>query len=192
MNETFRTTLWRQFGAAIDMLESAIRECPEQLWCDRREQPEYWYLTFHTLFWLDLYLSGPVEGFVPPDPFDLAELDPAGVIPEVPYTQAELLTYLEHSRRKCRSVLDGLTDEAASRPLQFGWGHTTYLELMLYNMRHVQHHVAQLNLMGDRQSAKISRQPGWTNRWCGSATNGPERIFRAPGCHLEPAMATRD
>jgi len=44
-------------------------------------QPEVWYLAFHTLFWLDLYLSGPAEGFAPPAPFTRVELDPAGILP---------------------------------------------------------------------------------------------------------------
>ncbi|GHO70942.1 hypothetical protein KSC_098340 [Ktedonobacter sp. SOSP1-52] len=29
---TFRTILWQQFGAAIDMLENALLACPASLW----------------------------------------------------------------------------------------------------------------------------------------------------------------
>ena len=32
---------------------------------------EFWYVVYHALFWLDLYLSGAVEGFAPPAPFTL-------------------------------------------------------------------------------------------------------------------------
>ena len=72
METTLRTALWRQFGAAIDMLENAVLACPsahwnERLWSDQ-EQPDYptfWYLTYHTLFWLDLYLTGKTEGRSP-------------------------------------------------------------------------------------------------------------------------------
>jgi hypothetical protein len=73
--------LWRQFGAAIDMLRDALRDCPDDLWEKRlwEDQPDqwvaagfsaFWYLGYHTLFWLDLYLTGAEEGFVPPAPFD--------------------------------------------------------------------------------------------------------------------------
>jgi hypothetical protein len=29
-----RTVLWRQFGAAIDMLDNALRDCPDELWAE--------------------------------------------------------------------------------------------------------------------------------------------------------------
>ena len=158
MNAAWKTIVWQQFGAAIDMLENGVRDCPDDLWGDRSQRPEFWYLVYHTLFWLDLYLSGPVEGFAPPAPFTLDELDPAGLIPDRPYTKKELQTYLEHGRRKCRKVIDALTEEQERRRHRFGWGEASYLELLLYNMRHVQHHAAQLNLILRQQ---IDSAPGW-------------------------------
>jgi hypothetical protein len=153
--------MWRQFGAAIDMLENALVACPDRLWSDRSRPPEFWYLVYHTLFWLDLYLSGPIEGFAPPAPFSLAELDPDGALPEEPYTRAELRAYLEHGRRKCRTTLETLTDATARRTIRFRWGEPTFEELLLYNLRHVQHHTAQLNLLL-RQS--VDAAPGWVAR----------------------------
>ena len=144
---TWKEAVWQQFGAAIDMLENAVVACPDGLWADRSRRPEVWYLVYHTLFWLDLYLAGSVEGFAPPQPFDLGELDPEGVLPERPYTKAELRSYLEHSREKCRATIEGLTDEGARRLCRFGWGEISFAELLLYNMRHVQHGAAQLNLI---------------------------------------------
>lgn len=32
---TWRTILWQQFGAAVDMLDNALRACPDELWCER-------------------------------------------------------------------------------------------------------------------------------------------------------------
>ena len=32
MNITWRTIIWQQFGAAIDMLDNALRACPDPLW----------------------------------------------------------------------------------------------------------------------------------------------------------------
>ena len=65
--------VWRQFGAAIEMLGNAIRACPDEIWSDRSRRPEFWYVAFHTLFFLDLYLSDSVDGFAPPAPFTLDE-----------------------------------------------------------------------------------------------------------------------
>lgn len=143
------------------MLENAMLACPEELWSDRSRRPEFWYLAYHTLFWLDLYLSDSVEGFTPPAPFTLDELDPTGLLPERPYTKGELQAYLEHGRRKCRATIAALTDEKASQRCGFERPDMTVAELLLYNMRHVQHHAAQLNLIL-RQT--IDSAPRWVAR----------------------------
>jgi len=161
MDTTWRESLWQQFGAAIDMLENALLACPDELWSDRSQQTEFWYTVYHTLFWLDLYLSGSVEGFTPPTPFTLDELDPAGLLPERVYTKDELQNYLEHDRQKCRTTLEGLTDEQADRRCRFSWGEVSFLELLLYNMRHVQEHASQLNLI---LGQKTDSAPGWVTK----------------------------
>ena len=169
MDTTWRTIIWQQFGAAIDMLDNALRACPDPLWRDRlwnnpSEQPEssqFWYIAYHTLFWLDFYLSGSVEGFAPPAPFTLDELDPAGLLPERPYTRDELQAYLDQGRKKCQATLEALTDEKARQRCGFAWGEVSFAELLLYNMRHVQEHAAQLNLiLGQR----LGSAPGWVTQ----------------------------
>ena len=152
----WRTALWRQFGAAIDMLENALLACPDSLWSERLwsdpeapTYPTFWSLTHHTLFWLDLYLTGSLEGFAPPTPFTLDELEPAHVLPEQPYSRDELHTYLVHLRKKCQTTIAGLSDEQAHQPFHFPWDSEhpiSYVELQLYTMRHVQEHAAQLSL----------------------------------------------
>lgn len=128
------------------MLENAITACPDRLWSGQEREPEFWYLAYHTLFWLDLYLSGSLEGFAPPAPFTLDELDAASVTPPV-YPKADLLAYLRHCRNKCNMVIGELDEALASRRCTFSWGECTFAELLLYNLRHVQHHAAQLNLL---------------------------------------------
>jgi len=161
MDTHWKANIWRQFGAAIDMLENALIACPDEQWSSRSWRPEFWYVVFHTLFWLDFYLSDSFEEFRPPAPFTLDELDPAGLIPERPYTKDELQDYLEHGRRKCRSTIESLTDERARERRVFGSVDACFSELLLYNMRHVQHHVAQLNLIL-RQT--IDSAPRWVAR----------------------------
>jgi DinB superfamily len=161
MDPLWRTALWQQFGATIDMLENALLACPDthwhgRLWGDYSEHPlppayaAFWYIAYHTLFWLDLYLTGSSEeGFTPPPPFNTYELDPAGKFPERPYTRDELHAYLLHLRQKCQTTIAELSDEKARQPADFPWTHrepVSFLELQLYNMRHVQEHAAQLSL----------------------------------------------
>ena len=156
METTLRTALWRQFGAAIDMLENALLACPAPLWQERLwsdhsdpEYPAFWSITYHSLFWLDLYLTGSHQGFAPPAPFTLHALDPASVFPEQPYTKDELHGYLVQLRQKCQTTMAELSDEQAHHQVTFPWlggQPMSFLELQLYTMRHVQEHAAQLSL----------------------------------------------
>jgi hypothetical protein len=139
--------IWGQFGAAIDMLENAMRACPDELWGDRSRKPEFWYVAFHTLFFLDLYLSDSEVGFQPPSPFTLDEMDERGLLPDRVYAKEELLRYLVHGREKCRRSIRTMTQEQAGRRCGFSWLDLSAGEMLLYNMRHVQHHAAQLNLL---------------------------------------------
>jgi hypothetical protein len=149
--------LWRQFGAAIDMFSDTLRDCPDDLWEKPlwQDQPDqwvasgfasFWYLGYHTLFWLDLYLTGTEEGFTPPPPFALIEMEEDD-LPERAYTRQEVLGYLQLCRERCKATIEALTDETAMRRCSFGWGEVSFIELQLYSMRHVQDHAAQVSLL---------------------------------------------
>lgn len=160
--------LWRQFGAAIDSLKDALHNCPADLWEKNlwQDQPEqwvaagfsaFWYLGYHTLFWLDLYLTGAEEGFTPPAPFDLVEMEAGEMLPRT-YSREELLGYLAYCRQKCQKIIGGLSTEQAYRLCRFPWGELPFAELQLYNLRHVQEHAAQLHLF-------LGQQRGTSSRW---------------------------
>ncbi len=151
----------RQFDAAIDALEAALHACPDALWEARLwdDQPDqwvaagfgaFWYVAYHTLFWLDLYMTGAEEGFMPPPPFDLVEMEANEALPRT-YSRAELLGYLEHCRRTCHQTINALTPPLAARICRFPWGELPFAELLLYTMRHVQEHAAQLHLFLGQQ-----------------------------------------
>lgn len=166
------TMLWRQYGAAIDTLDEALRACPDELWEEHlwADQPgqwvaagfgAFWYLGYHTLFWLDLYLTGAEEGFAPPAPFDLVEMEAEETLPRT-YTRAELLDYLAYCRRKCQETINALSTAEAYRLCRFAWGELPFAELQLYNLRHVQEHAAQLHLF-------LGQQAGKSNNWVAQA-----------------------
>ncbi len=178
MEISWSTALWRQFGAAIDMLDNALVACPASLWTQRLwpnpppphfppQFAEFWYVAFHALVWLDLYLSGlPEEDFAPPAPFAQGELDSVEAVPERPYTKEELRAYLASVRQTCRTTLVALTDEQACRPVSYPWTgrqHPTFLELQLYNLRHVQEHAAHLSLFLG-QHGVADAELGWVAR----------------------------
>lgn len=144
MNTELREILWKQFGASIDMLENAVAECPEKLW---NSESGFWYIAYHTLFFLDYYLTDEPEKFMPPAPFTLSEFDQEGKLPERVYSKEELLKYIGHCRKKCRDLIAGLTEENSTRRFKNEYRDYNIIEILIYNMRHVQHHMAQLNLL---------------------------------------------
>jgi hypothetical protein len=114
------------------------------------------------LFFLDLYLSSEDESlFRPPPPFGLTELEPEGVLPERAYGKDELLGYLDYCRKKLDAVMAGMTEAWAANPCPFAYRKMSNGELLLYNMRHVQHHAAQLNLLL-RQTTDSA--PDWVSK----------------------------
>src|SRR5579883_1717744 len=62
----------------------------------------------------------------------------------------DLRAYLVSLRQKCHTTLLTLTDEQANRTVEYPWSDgqpVSFLELQLYNLRHIQEHAAQLSLV---------------------------------------------
>ncbi len=144
MDASLRMILWSQFGATIDMFENAISACSEPLW---DSEGKFWYIAYHALFYLDYYLSEESDNFSPPFPFTLSEFNPEGEMPERVYSKSELLDYLAHNRKKCHDLIASLTEEKAAKRFVNAYRNYSLPEMLLYNMRHVQHHTGQLNLL---------------------------------------------
>lgn len=153
MDLDLKQSLWKQFGACIDMLENAITMCPDNFW---NTDEKFWYTSYHCLFYLDYYLTADPSAYVSPRPFSNSEFE--GKLPERIYSKAELLAYLQASRAKCRNLIQGFTVETAKTRWVNPYRNFSMFEMLLYNMRHVQHHTAQLNKLL-RQN--LGNAPAW-------------------------------
>ena len=158
---SFNESIWKQFGATIDMFENAIVMCPEEFW----GKPQFWYKAFHASFWLDYYLTTNPDGFTPSSPFTTSEFDKSGKLPERKYTKDEVLTYVRASKKKLHAVMKNMNEEVALGRWINPDRDFSFFEMLLYNMRHLQHHTAQLNLLL-RQG--ITDAPGWIAQTEGS------------------------
>ena len=153
---TINESIWTQFGASLDMLENAIKMCPDEHW---NTHLDFWYTTYHCIFWTDYFLTTEPLSFAPPQGYTLSEYEPDKK-PDIVYSKATLMLYLTHCRNKAKTLIAGLTTEQLSARWINEYKDYTMLEVLLYNMRHVQHHVAQLNLLL-RQS--INDAPIWVS-----------------------------
>lgn len=175
METIWRNLLWNQFGAAIDTLENAIRACPDDLWRaplwnepDHSEWADFWhpdwaqfwYIAFHTLFGLDYNLSDDPETFATPAPIKQTEPEMDAGLHERVYSRDELLTYLEYGRDRCRARIAS-ADLLAPQRCRPNSPDMTVAELLLYTMRHVEEHAAQLNML---LGQKTGSAPEWVGR----------------------------
>jgi uncharacterized damage-inducible protein DinB len=160
MSFTMPELIGQQFGAALDMLENAINACPDDQW---GHASRFWYIAYHTAFWTDYYLSDtPLEkDYQPPKPFTLSEFED-GQLPEREYGKTEVLAFLHHARQRLQSQLQNNDQEKLlEKRFASEYRNFSLFELLLYNMRHVQHHAAQLNLLL-RQGG--TTPPDWISR----------------------------
>ncbi|HLO44078.1 MAG TPA: DinB family protein [Leadbetterella sp.] len=158
MKSTFEADLWNQFGASFEMLENAILLCPDEFW---NTEERFWYNAFHCVFFIDYYLSTNPKEFSPPAPFDFSEFEDR--MPNRVYTKAEILQYLTFCKQKSKDLFAELnTEKLAERWVnESGSMNYSLFEILIYNMRHIQHHAAQLNLLL-RQN--IQNAPDWVFR----------------------------
>lgn len=154
MYQQLSQQLWNQFGAMIDMLANCITAVPDDYFNYHRRA---YYITYHTLVFLDYYSSFPPADFSPllsfsQVPEKLRPTESIGdMIPDAIYTKQELLNYIDLIRAKCRELIFSLNEENLQNRFREGSeeGDMDYpmLEIILYNMRHTAHHVGQIQLL---------------------------------------------
>jgi len=158
----WQEVLASQHGAALDMLGNAIRACPDPHWDDTAVvvDQRFWYLAFHTLWWHDHYMSVDQQAHRPPAPYTMDEMSPDYVYPATTYSREQLLEFLEYGRERGRARIALLTEAAAAARCGFDRRDMSVLELLLYDLRHLQHHTAQLNLLLRQRTNSAPRLVG--------------------------------
>jgi hypothetical protein len=144
MLDHYRQILTGQFEAALCMLHHCIAQCPPEHWDGQLASLTFRQIAYHTLFFVDLYLS-PGE-----DAFELRDLHRRGGDEREPVvspglSQSETRSYLTLCREKMLATLAAETLESFAGPSGFPQRTFSRGELHLYNIRHVQHHAGQLS-----------------------------------------------
>jgi hypothetical protein len=157
--EMVRSVLKSQYHAALAMLRESIERCPAEVWTNTEHKNAFWQIAYHTLFFTHLYLQRDEAAFRR-WPQQHGKEDGIG---GDPYTQAQVLEYWSF----CDAMVDPAVDafDLDSPESGFDWYRMSKLEHQMVNIRHIQHHGAQL---ADRlrSAADIGI------RWVGGATRG--------------------
>lgn len=145
-----------QLEGAVAMLDDCLAKCPDELWDGRSPRTvakyPFWMVAYHTLCFLDCYLSPSNAAFVlrtegeggypPLHPKGIAELEEE--YPSRRFEREELRRYVRLCVEKLRQVAAAETAATLSATAEFEWLKMNRLELYLYNLRHVAHHTGQL------------------------------------------------
>lgn len=148
---TLQHLLISQYHAALSTLGHAVVRCPEKLWNAPIVRYPLSQVAFHTLIFADLYLGCEDELAFRRQPFHLAHAEFFGDYeqledrePVCVYERPAILKYLEFVRDKATSVLAAETAATLAGPTGLPRRDFSRAELHVYNIRHIQHHAAQL------------------------------------------------
>jgi hypothetical protein len=133
-----------QYHASLAMLRQAVEKFPPELWNSENDKNKVWHIAYHALFYAHFYLHPREEDFQPWPKHrrEAISLSPSkDGQPPIPFTQAEVLEYLEYLSRRVDELVEALDLEAESG---FYWLPFNKLELQFYNIRHIMLHAGEL------------------------------------------------
>jgi hypothetical protein len=152
MLDTFKSLVTNQLEATLCTVNACIDRCPDVAWNSPVANYRFCRVVFHTLFFADYYL-GQDESSFQQQSFhrdnqeffgDYEEFEDRP--PVALYDKPSLKRYLEHCRTKGAAVLAAETTATLQARAGFPRRACSRAELYVYNIRHIQHHAAQLSL----------------------------------------------
>jgi len=152
MIDTIKTLILNQMTASLDTLKYCIDSCPESEWQEAHKDAPFSQVVFHAIFYADFYLGRDSIPFKD-QPFHVSHRDTfkdyeemEDKIPVHLYEKAFCLDYLAHCVAKMRATVEAETADSLSGDSGIDFRKISRAELYVYNMRHIQHHAAQLGL----------------------------------------------
>ncbi|MHB9295824.1 hypothetical protein PilKf_01576 [Pillotina sp. SPG140] len=156
-----------QFCAALTTLKQCIDNCPADQWNKSHNDAPFSQVLFHTLFYADYYLSQDEQTFKE-QPFHTehpalfaAYEEFIDKKTETVYTKEEIEEYFHYCSKKLEYTVDSLTEKDVYEKSTLK--NMTVMEVYIYNIRHIQHHAAQLGL-------RIQQINGTTLQWISSGS----------------------
>jgi hypothetical protein len=165
-----RSVLKSQYPASLAMLGEAIQRCPDEVWSSTNHMNAFWQIAYHALFFTHLYMQRDEAAFRPREDHQGSVQHPDGIagppdpnsslplIPK-PYTKAQVMEYWTF----CDQMIDDAVDKVDLESSQsgFSWYRMSKLEHQFVNLRHIQHHAAQL-------ADRLRSAAGVGIKWVGS------------------------
>jgi hypothetical protein len=151
--------LRRQFEPSLEMLADIVEACPAALWLDSRYGRPLWQNVIHALTGVRFWLREASQPFSPPD-FGQGPIPDLDETPSFDVDKQTVTGYLESIRTVAGAFFAALDDErllAASSV----YNKCTYADLILGQIRHLQHHVGYCNCLLKAGNASPGRWQGY-------------------------------
>lgn len=166
--KTITNILASQYKASLGMLRHALEKVPAAQWNSEEYNNPNWQLAYHILWGAKFYLGANPESYTPwQNAVEGAESlggsqhwenPDEGVVVEGFHTKEELFAYLDDIENGLQQAIEALPFNENSG---FEWYPYSRLELHINNIRHIQHHTAQII---ERLKAKgITGFPWWAD-----------------------------
>lgn len=130
--------------------------CSADLWTSSKYKNTTWQLVYHTLFFTDLYLYQDLDTRINWVKHRNGYQDLGNEADKVPYEKEELLAYLDYIDERLESAIASL--DLTREDCGFYWYKVNKLEHQLVNLKHLQHHIGQLQ---DRIRNDQGQGIGW-------------------------------
>jgi len=166
------------FHAALSMRNTCVSQCPDEEWETNVGNFLFWQVAYHTLYYADLYLSPNEKSFTPPS-FHRENYQFFGRLPwpphetvlaDDPYDKETILAYLQRCRRKASEMITEETTASLEGPCGFWWYRIPRSEFHMNNVRHIQHHAAQ---MSQHLRGSVGIEIGWVGSGFEDSTKDP-------------------
>jgi DinB superfamily len=155
----------RQIGAAFEMLEHVIDNANDTTWTARISNVPFWQICYHVLWFTDFYFHAN-EATFQPQGFDMKDIHKYEIKPDSqmienqkhPISKSNMKAYCKYTKQKANEFIQSINDTYFTTPSPFDWHGFPKIDLVDYNLRHLQHHVGQLDVI-------LRREQNMGNPW---------------------------
>ena len=148
----------RQIGAAFKMLEHVIDNANDTTWTARISNVPFWQICYHVLWFTDFYFHAN-EATFQPQSFDMKGIHNYWIYPDSqmienqkhPISKSNMKAYCNYVRQKANQFIQNINATYFTTPSPFEWHGFPKIDLVDYNLRHLQHHVGQLDIVLRRE-----------------------------------------
>ena len=142
---TMLDVLRRQFDPCLQMLADVVDACPASVWLDSQNGRPFWQQVIHALTGVRFWLREASQPFSLPD-FGQGPIPDLDQPPSFVVDKQTAKAYL-HTIRITTDAFFGTLDDLRLLATSSIYDKCTYADLILMQIRHLQHHVGYCNCL---------------------------------------------